>query len=225
MGIRFYCPNGHKLNVKEFQAGQRGICPTCGVKMQIPLASTRPSSRDEAAQTGGGAPDSPPTSGATVVASGATAVMPSPAAVMPPAPVASSAPSAPTVGVADPLVEAGNVVWYVRPSSGGQFGPAAAEVMRNWLAEGRVAADALVWREGWRDWQEAGVVFPNSSSGLTIPGLEDIYAEPIPTPATSRPLKRSTPPRRKQAIVIGATALTVFILIIVATLVVVLMRQ
>ena len=26
MGIRFYCPNGHKLNVKEFQAGRRGIC-------------------------------------------------------------------------------------------------------------------------------------------------------------------------------------------------------
>jgi len=34
MGIRFFCPNGHKLNVKDFQAGQTGICPFCGVKMQ-----------------------------------------------------------------------------------------------------------------------------------------------------------------------------------------------
>ena len=47
MGIRFYCPNGHKLNVKTFQAGQKGICPVCGVKMQIPLESTRPSSRQQ----------------------------------------------------------------------------------------------------------------------------------------------------------------------------------
>ena len=42
MGIRFYCPNGHKLNVKEFQAGQKGICPVCGAKMQIPLEKHPP---------------------------------------------------------------------------------------------------------------------------------------------------------------------------------------
>lgn len=42
MGIRFYCPNGHKLNVKEFQAGQRGICPRCHAKFDIPFESTRP---------------------------------------------------------------------------------------------------------------------------------------------------------------------------------------
>ena len=36
MGIRFYCPNGHKLNVKTFLAGRRGICPHCGVKLIIP---------------------------------------------------------------------------------------------------------------------------------------------------------------------------------------------
>ena len=36
MGIRFYCPNGHKLNVKAFQAGQTGICPVCGAKMPNP---------------------------------------------------------------------------------------------------------------------------------------------------------------------------------------------
>ena len=47
MGIRFYCPNGHKLNVKQFQAGRTGICPRCGVTMPIPLESTRRSSRRE----------------------------------------------------------------------------------------------------------------------------------------------------------------------------------
>ena len=47
MGIRFYCPNGHKLNVKSFQAGRRGICPFCGAKIIIPAQSTRKSSRGE----------------------------------------------------------------------------------------------------------------------------------------------------------------------------------
>lgn len=47
MGIRFYCPNGHKLNVKEFLAGQRGICPRCGESVDIPLKSTRaPGTKD-----------------------------------------------------------------------------------------------------------------------------------------------------------------------------------
>src|SRR5262245_50822769 len=37
MGIRFFCPNGHKLNVKEHLAGKRGVCPQCGAKFSIPL--------------------------------------------------------------------------------------------------------------------------------------------------------------------------------------------
>ncbi len=42
MGIRFLCPNGHKLNVKTFLAGKRGVCPQCGAKFDIPaLAETQ----------------------------------------------------------------------------------------------------------------------------------------------------------------------------------------
>lgn len=40
MGIRFACPNGHNLNVKEHLAGKRGICPNCGAKFTIPEAPT-----------------------------------------------------------------------------------------------------------------------------------------------------------------------------------------
>ncbi len=43
MGIRFFCPNGHKLNVKAELAGKVGICPKCGERMLIPLISTRKS--------------------------------------------------------------------------------------------------------------------------------------------------------------------------------------
>src|SRR5437870_8275387 len=39
MGIKFHCPNGHKLNVKAFLAGKKGVCPKCGAKMRIPTAS------------------------------------------------------------------------------------------------------------------------------------------------------------------------------------------
>ncbi len=30
MGIRFYCPNGHKLNVKEFQRGLKEFARSAG---------------------------------------------------------------------------------------------------------------------------------------------------------------------------------------------------
>jgi hypothetical protein len=36
MGIRLACPNGHKLHVKEFLAGKRGVCPECGATVVIP---------------------------------------------------------------------------------------------------------------------------------------------------------------------------------------------
>jgi hypothetical protein len=39
MGIRFLCPNGHKLNVKTFLAGKRAICPQCGAKVIVPVSS------------------------------------------------------------------------------------------------------------------------------------------------------------------------------------------
>ena len=45
MGIRFFCPQGHKLNVKSFLAGKIGVCPHCDARVKIPLTSTRPSSK------------------------------------------------------------------------------------------------------------------------------------------------------------------------------------
>jgi len=152
MGIRFYCPNGHKLNVKEFQAGRRGICPYCGAKIQIPTKSTRPGSKHTKAEKE-----------AAIRTENAM-----PAAAPPPVPARQAEPPAPTSppeipetpAVADPLDEAGDVVWYVRPAGGGQFGPATSDIMRNWIGEGRVSSDSLVWREGWRDWRGASDVFP-----------------------------------------------------------------
>ena len=71
----------------------------------------------------------------------------------------------------DPIAEAPEAIWYVRPPSGGQFGPATGDSMRTWMSEGRVSADSLVWREGWCEWREAATVFPK---------LRDGHSPPIP---------------------------------------------
>jgi hypothetical protein len=241
MGIRFYCPNGHKMNVKEFQAGLTGLCPNCGVKVQIPLTSTRPSTRHREGES--------PQSSPKAVAAGSAAASPvapvTPewlaAAISPAesaqqagsaagnstansyasAPVTfSAAPSAPAASAApaaavDPLTAAGNVVWYVRPPSGGQFGPASTDVMRSWLAEGRVSPDTLVWHEGWRDWQDAAAVFPQLSPGQSITALEAIVEEPIVSPVYTHPPKPHVPPKSTQLMALGGLAVAVVILLII----------
>jgi hypothetical protein len=177
MGIRFFCPNGHKLNVKDFQAGQTGICPFCGVKMPIPLQSTRRSSkRRRSLQEGGGE--------AVGVLASQTAEGDSPIfaetkiGTVPAETKIERVPADTKIGRVpsnrvtsrDPLAEAGDAVWYVHPPSGGQFGPAAAELMRAWIAEGRISVDSLVWHEGWQNWRTAGRVFPQLSLSAAISG-------------------------------------------------------
>jgi hypothetical protein len=197
MGIRFYCPNKHKLNVKDFQAGRTGICPFCGVKVHIPLASTRPRSKNK---------DHPDEGEAVAM----DATLANAELSMATLGMAASANVAPTPAAkADLLAEAGTAVWYVRPPSGGQFGPADADVMRSWLAEGRVSADTFVWREGWRDWLEAGEVFPQlSPSSLspgsleTIPGLDAILAQPTVVPLHPQPKNTRERTRLPQSAII-----------------------
>jgi hypothetical protein len=277
MGIRFYCPNGHKLNVKEFQAGRKGICPFCGVKIQIPTESTRPSSRELRRQkaSGGAGADAgektvpsggssraevqpppapgfpvpslppatlaeapwpvenaqplaqpevaaPPAAAAPPATAAAKDVMPTgfeifsgggdappagatpepahplePLAVLMPligageaaavfpdvsepaagSPPPAAGPPGPAEPV-DPIAEAPEMIWYVRPPTGGQFGPASGVIMRTWIVEGRVSADSLVWREGWRDWQEAGKVFPQLRGNDFMQFLDSNLAAP-----------------------------------------------
>jgi hypothetical protein len=52
MGIRVFCPNGHKLNVKSFLAGKRGVCPHCGAKFDIPAAKSNEGQGNAAAGDG-----------------------------------------------------------------------------------------------------------------------------------------------------------------------------
>jgi hypothetical protein len=65
MGIRFLCPSGHKLNVKNFLAGKRAICPQCGAKVIVPdlpaEQAVESSSVDEIAPNPFAAPPGPAT--------------------------------------------------------------------------------------------------------------------------------------------------------------------
>ena len=77
------------------------------------------------------------------------------------------------------LDDGADVIWYVRPPSGGQYGPATSGVMKTWLGEGRITPNSQVWREGWRDWKEAAVVFPEADFPQlrvadAVPGLDRI---------------------------------------------------
>jgi len=40
MGIVAFCPHGHRVKVKDQLAGRKGICPECGARFRIPLASS-----------------------------------------------------------------------------------------------------------------------------------------------------------------------------------------
>lgn len=233
MGIKFRCPNGHKLNVKSFLAGKKGVCPKCGTSMRIPSASTEGGDSDveqgaaavgvsaaavdpagpngalhpalaaaqptiPAAPAGPanvrpvGAPAAPvgiPV-GSPAMTAAPIAALPRPAVAMPAhapalprgAPAMPAMPLPPAVAAGDPIAEAPAASWYVRPPSGVQYGPARGDVMRKWIAEGRVSSDSLVWREGWADWKNAGQLFPHLASA----GGPSASAPSVPTTPASR---------------------------------------
>jgi hypothetical protein len=201
MGIRFHCPKGHKLNVKDFQAGRKAICPFCGEKTRVPRKSTRPSSKRQGEAEG------------EALAAEASELDAEAAAPKPFPPALGTSPASLT----DPLAAGGDTVWYVRPVSGGQFGPATPDIMRSWLAEGRVGADSLVWREGWRDWQTAANVFPQFSPNQSNLVLDEVASDPVvaAAPASSALPSHRSRTRNTRIIVIGSLALVVVVLAVI----------
>jgi len=163
MGIKFLCPNGHKLHVKAFLSGKKAICPKCGVRVVVPADGQQVDDAQldaDSATTAAEAVDSQPLT-AAATGSRADAVPVSDAGL------ATTSPAAGT----DPIDDAPSAVWYVRPATGGQFGPASGEIMRGWIAEGRVGASSLVWRAGWQEWRAASAIFPQLGSLLASPGV------------------------------------------------------
>lgn len=206
MGIRFQCHHcGHQLHVKDFQAGKKGRCPACQGSFRIPPsdaqyssdASTESVVQPMESQSKLLAASQVKTSTGTPNASteGRLDGLPN---------VDSSQDAALMLSAKRPQVdaefntyqlqpsvitEAPTATWYVRPASGGQFGPAPAAVFWQWLNENRVGHDSLVWRDDWKEWLPANQAFsefflatavdrlPQSSSadGLSAVNLSGVH--------------------------------------------------
>jgi hypothetical protein len=107
--------------------------------------------------------------------------------------------------VLDPISEAPALQWYTAPPGAtSQYGPASGEEFRGWLQEGRITADALVWRQDWADWKRAGTVFPQLETAVTAgaavpPPVAAPPAVPLPTAVSAMPMLAGSPPVAQQA--------------------------
>lgn len=218
MGIKFLCPNGHKMNVKAFLAGKRGKCPKCGASVRIPQETPASDSGEDLLGDPAEPASAPSPEIAVSVAPSTAATAYAAPTVRPILPVGAPAiPTVPTMAPgyqpagpavmrgpqpvstplpmgADPISQAPNSIWYVRPPSGGQYGPARGDIMRKWVSEGRVSGDSLVWREGFPEWKSAGQLFP-SLAGVGTAATP--AAGPPPPPAETAEVPKVARPTRK----------------------------
>jgi hypothetical protein len=166
MGIRFNCPNGHKLNVKSELAGKKAICPDCGAKLVVPAAGAASESSIHQGSVAGrfGAAEA-----------GESRII----GTVAPAVVLHNSVSA---AMQSSGKARSSVVWYIRPVSGGQFGPVNDDELCAWIADGRLTADSYVWRAGWPDWLKAGDAADELPTSLPVTTLTE-----LPVSAASEP--------------------------------------
>lgn len=172
MGIRFACHVcGKRLNIKRDLAGKRGVCPSCSNRFRIPWEDSEKSIPLESAVTVGAAAseDRSTVSAGTQLAASGSAVATLPRSSTPDM-IEQALADTPNPRVTDfpssILDEDPAATWYVRPPSGGQYGPASSEILREWIAQGRVASTALLWRDGWPQWREACETLPELAQRL-----------------------------------------------------------
>ena len=236
MGIKFRCPNGHKINVKSHQAGKKGLCPKCETQVDIPLTSQRKGKAERAAERAAAkaakaAKANPPIT--PVVTAATDPNMPVATRIAPPTEKPTAAlPTAPSLAANDPIAANPELVWYVRPPNGNQFGPAKGELLLTWIKEGRVGPDSLVWQEGWPDWKPAAETFsqlvapPDPMSNLA-PGTADSPSEfnftnsdSDPVTAESNGTARRLNSRRKST---SSTPIIVSFLAVIAVVLIVIL--
>ena len=127
------------------------------------------------------------------------------------------------------------IVWYLRPASGGQFGPATEEVFQQWVADGRIAADCWVWRTGWPDWKAGGEALTlvtdhppqepaAAMAALDAPKIVDTAAAATPIEPGSAEARRQAIKRRKQRMRAASAILAVVALVMLTVLVIVLVQ-
>ena len=179
MGVRFACHAcGKPLHVKAELSGKRGICPECKARFRIPAQDSEFSIRLD-----GEASDRTARGSSDPVNADPANADPANADPVDADPVDADPVDAKRDGGVPPKTEpephrdraAGLLesepesVWYVRPPSGGQYGPATSELLKQWIEEQRVASTALLWREGWPQWRAASEALPEWADQLPTP--------------------------------------------------------
>ena len=206
MGIHFVCHLcSHALHVKDFQAGKRVKCPNCRGSFRIPAADASYSSAvddglgkssvakvketfKKVTKSKGGKLKKKSSGSISIADKSNLLVKSEPENVSQPASVATpnsdleESPNQTNKAIELPavLAFAPDAKWFVRPPSGGQFGPAPSQLLESWIAESRVTGDSFLWRDGLAQWQLASELLPelfdNLKSGmatLPLPGLNE----------------------------------------------------
>ncbi|XZE55241.1 hypothetical protein SH139x_001242 [Planctomycetaceae bacterium SH139] len=217
MGVRFACHGcGKGLNIKTELAGKRGKCPDCGLRFRIPLEDQALSipledqSKDAVDASEHHSPDPPSSEQHSSEQHSSQQHSPDPPSSEQHSPEQhssqqpSSEPVASEPVAAEPKrldrvnesagesaefnpLEESDVAWYVRPPTGGRYGPATGPTVLGWIDEGRVTGDTLLWRDGWPQWRECQEVIP----GLLAASPAAALSPAATIPPAARPLGQS----------------------------------
>lgn len=234
MGIRFACNLCEQsLNIKRELAGKIGVCPQCGGKIRIPLEDA-PRSQAIAVEP---TPSGPTSQLKPTQSTGTLATPTEGSATLEMLESDSRSPESP--------LDQPGAKWYVRPPAGGQYGPAGGEVLRSWIAENRVTASTLIWRDGWPQWRSARETLPefaefaefaesarHPSSSPNGVESHDLFEEPLvaSSQAPAQPLagaftgnaaighQRSNRNQRRMALVIALAVLSIFLILTLVVL-------
>ncbi len=151
MGIRFKCHHCQApLNIKTELANKRGVCPECRGKFRIPSEDQELSlSLNEAAQ----APSKALSEDESVIASNATNQERHP--------FANSQVTTNSASFDSPESESitNEPLYFVRPPSGGEYGPAGKETIELWISQRRITGETLMCLVGTSQWKKAKEVF------------------------------------------------------------------
>jgi hypothetical protein len=141
MGIRFFCPNGHKLNVKSCLAGLKGFCPECGIELVVPLTSTRKSSKE-----GGGLIENTQTNNSQNSQ---------------PDFISMFGESVNDIVTSQNLVlQNPSIDWYICDENGNRQGPLKGKVVQSLIERKQIKPHFYIWYEGLPDWIPANSIFP-----------------------------------------------------------------
>jgi len=256
MGIHFACHHcNHSLHVKDFQGGKRGRCPECKAPFRIPLkdashslalddspvnpdamltfsTSSRTSKTSKKSSSAISIETDVPTKNSTEKSARpkkakSASQKQSNVDQQTLTPIDKKVPVLSEKEMPAALSASLDAKWFVRPPSGGQFGPASPQLLMEWIAERRVTSDSYLWCEGMPQWQAATdlipeLVSPDSrkppastvDSEQTTTNLVDVLSlEPTGTVASGLVKKKREQKRRQQltaVILLGAVSLILF---------------